>query len=478
MTAPAAPASRRTSPPPTASQERSADFREYGLTGLQQYSGFIAEEWHKDLRGDKALKVYDEMRLNSPIVAACLYAIQQLSRQVRWSVEGDNEQAIEFAESNLHDMSQSWEDTLTEILSCVPFGFSYHELVYKRRSGPQPEGSGTPASNHTDGLIGWRKIPIRAQLTRERWEFDPLTQSLRGMWQLVPTEGTRRFIPIEKALLFRPTSHKQNPEGQSLLRSAYRPWFFAKRIEELEAIGIERNLAGLPVLYVPPEVLNAAAGTEMAQLREQFKKIIVNIRRGEQEGMLVPSSYDSNGNQMFKLELLSTATGTQSRVMDTSTVLTRYYTQIAQSVMADFLQLGHEKVGSYALSESKTSMFALALGALLDAIASVFTRFAFPRLLAVNGMPLDPSLKLVHSDVDEPAILEVADAMQKLGAAGMPLFPDPKLEAHLRDRLKLPELSEEEMAERDTKIEEQKLAEQDAALEQIEASKPPAKPPA
>jgi hypothetical protein len=42
-------------------------------------------------------------------------------------------------------------------------------------------------------------------------------------------------------LLFRPHSPKNNPEGRSVIRNAYRAYYFIKRLEELEAIVSCRN---------------------------------------------------------------------------------------------------------------------------------------------------------------------------------------------------------------------------------------------
>ena len=49
-------------------------------------------------------------------------------------------------------------------------GWSFHEIVYKRRMGNTKNP--TTKSKYTDGLIGWKKLPIRAQETLYRWEYD------------------------------------------------------------------------------------------------------------------------------------------------------------------------------------------------------------------------------------------------------------------------------------------------------------------
>jgi hypothetical protein len=115
------------------------------------------------------------------------------------------------------------------------------------RSGSDPhQKDGKTRSKYTDGKIGWRKMPIRSQETLQRWVFDESGGNM-GMVQLAPPKYETTFLPIEKCLLFRSTTIKNNPEGRSFLRNAYRPWFYKKRLEEIEGIGIERDLAGLPV---------------------------------------------------------------------------------------------------------------------------------------------------------------------------------------------------------------------------------------
>ena len=96
------------------------------------------------------------------------------------------------------------------------------------------------------------------------------------------------FIPIEKALLFRTTSKLNNPKGRSCLRSAYTSWYYQKRITTIEAIGIERDLAGLPVAFVPPQLLSDNATAQESAALNEIKKIVRNIRRDEQAGLVFP----------------------------------------------------------------------------------------------------------------------------------------------------------------------------------------------
>lgn len=429
-------------------------FVELGLSGLKRYSGLIFEEFLRDLEGDKALRTYQEMAWNDPTCAALLFAIRMQMRQMRWRVDPADESAAaaevaEFVDGAREDMSQSWADVIDETCSMFTYGWAYHELVYKRRAGLQlgPDGAilGT-SSRYDDGRIGWRKIPLRAQDTRLRWAFDD-TGGLQGCWQLAPPTWQPTFLPIAKCLLFRPTAHKNNPEGMSVLRTAYRPWYFAKRIQEIEAIGIERDLAGLPVFEVPAEITHSSRTSAQAAIYNACKDIVVNIRRDEQEGVVMPQAYDPvSGNPLYKLTLLTTG---GQRQFDTNPILQRYEVQKLQSVLADFIALGHEKVGSFALSSDKTVQFALALGAWADTIAAVFTRHAIPRLLALNGMDPELSPMLVHEDIETRNLGELVTAVQGLTNAGMPLFPDQRAENWMRQQLGLPVLDDVDYAERE-----------------------------
>lgn len=415
--------------------------QEVGLTGLKRFGGYVFEEFLVVLQGTKAIQVYQEMSENDPVVGACLAAITALCRQAGRRIEYDQDEpasveAGEFVESCLEDMSVSFDDTLADILSMLAYGFSYHEIVYKRREGRQ----GSHPSAYDDGKVGWRKWPIRAQASKWRWEFDE-EGGILGMWQRAAPAYQLVFLPIDRCLLFRPRIYKNNPEGRSVLRNAYRPWYFLKRIQEIEAIGVERDLAGLPVLYAPPEYLNPAAPDELKSVGIALKQIVQNIRRDEQEGVLLPDIRDDKGNRVLTLELLASG---GKREFDTDSIVQRYEQRIAMSMLADFVLLGHEKVGSFALADAKTDVFAVAVKAWLTSVAEVINTHAIPRLLELNGMTPVEQPKLCFEDLETPDLTVLGDFVGKLSAAGMTFFPDPKAENYFRHLIGLPELTDEE----------------------------------
>jgi hypothetical protein len=385
-------------------------FKEIGNTGLMRQGGYVYEEFVQDLRFPRAARVYKEMSSNDPTIGAIIYMAKQLVRKADWRVvadgkEGIDEEAKLFLEECIDDMSTTWQDLIAEILSMLTYGFSWHELVFKKRNGY----NGRHSSKYNDGMIGWARIAPRSQESITEWIFNEESGSIVAAVQQSPGDSHPNVIPIAKSLLFRTEITRDNPEGRSLLRNAYRPWYFKKHIEEIEGIGIERDLAGLPMI-VPPEDVNIwdTDDPEMVRLLNVATTIVTSIRRDQNEGVVIPFGW--------KLELLST--GSQ-RQFDTNEILNRYDQRIAITMLADVVMLGADKVGSFALADVKRGLLASSLESILDSIASTFNRYAIPQLFSYNpkfvGLKKYP--KLAHDSIESPSLVEFAAYIKALTGA-------------------------------------------------------------
>lgn len=406
-------------------------FKEYGRTGLYRFNtGWIYEEFLNELRGRKGIEVYKEMSENDDVIGAILFATEMLMRQSEWSVQEASPSQIdldaaEFVRSCMDDMEETWSDFISEVLSFLTYGWSYHEIVYKRRMGntKNPETK----SKYTDGLIGWRKLPIRSQDTLWEWKYDD-RDNLIGLVQSAPPTYEQIFIPIEKALHFKTKSRKGNPEGRSILRNSYRNWYFKRRIQEIEGIGIERDLAGLPVLEAPEGV--DIWSDEYKEELAKAESIVRSVRRDEREGIVL-----GNG---WKFTLTSTG---GRRQFDTNQIIERYDTRMAMTVLADFVLLGHQNVGSFALSSDKTELFGVAMGAFLDLICEAFNNQAIPRLIDINGdhfKGITDYPTLVHGDIEQQDLGQLGDFVSKMVGIGA-ITPDEPMEDYLRMAADLPE---------------------------------------
>jgi hypothetical protein len=404
-------------------------FAELGVTGLRQYGGFVAEEWLRQLSGRRAMLVWREMADNDATVGALLFAVEMLARGVECTLEeGSDPAAAELIEECRNDMADTWEDFISEVLTMLISGWSLHEECFKRRLGPEPKGKGPdgkplPPSRYNDGKIGWSKLPIRAQETLSRWNFDD-NGDVKSMEQQPPTGGPRT-IAMEKALLFRTTTKKGNPEGRSILRNSYVAWYRKKNIEEIEAIGIERDLAGIPVA-TPPENFDIMAAENKDTL-DAAQEMVTTIRRDEDEGVVLPAGWT--------LELLTTG---GSRQLDPDKVIRRYRLDIATTILADMLLTGQDRVGTYSMMDIKSQIFGAAVDTWLDAIAAVLNRYAIPRLLRLNGMSVDDPPKITFGTTRQMDLEAVGQMLQTLTLAGAVVFPDNDLLAALFSEMGLP----------------------------------------
>lgn len=426
---------------------------EIGTTGLNySLDGSVHEEFLSTLKGQSGIKIYKEMSSNDPVIGAILYIIRQLVRKVEWRVEpgGDSEEAkekAEFLESCKDDMETPWSDVVSEILSMCIYGWSYHEVIYKKRKGR----SKNPRfkSEFNDSRIGWRKMPIRAQDTLHGWVFDESGNGdVIGMKQLAPPYYKEKIIPMSKALLFRTESIKNNPEGRSLLRNAYRPWFFKKRIEEIEGIGIERDLAGLPVLKVPNawDIFDTSNPDSVA-MKNLAETLVRNIRRDRMEGIVLPEDWE--------LDLISSG---GERSFSTNDIINRYNQQIAMTLLSDIIMMGSNQVGSFALADIKKSLLAAAIETILQSIVEVFNRIEIPRLFELNTFSEGELPYFVTDEVETPDIEALSKYITSLSNAGMQLFPDERTENYLRTLASMPEKKIDDGAEWSPEVQAQMTA--------------------
>lgn len=147
------------------------------------------------------------------------------------------------------------------------------------------------------------------------------------------------------------------------------------------------------------------------------------------------------GENGWKLELVSSGS---RRQFDTNQIIDRYDKRIATSVLADFVMLGQQSVGSFALADNKTKIFALAIGTYLDCICEVFNNQGIPRLIDINGdhfKGITDYPKMVHGDIEDKDLAQFSAFVKEMIGAGV-LVPDDALEEEVRRVGDLPEKME------------------------------------
>ena len=419
---------------------------ELGGTGLKHSAGSIDEEQIiNDLKWPRCIKVYQEMETD-PLIAGALFAIRQFIRSSKWNVEeyqGTDKPAsagedAKFVESCLNDLDKPWSEVLTDILSFLTYGFSIHEIVYKKRQGRSQDERYN--SKYKDGKIGWRGFPIRSQDTIEDWKITP-RGGLEAVRQWDAYNGIDVWIPKHRFLLFRTTAYKDNPRGLSILRSAYRGYYFRKNIETFEGIGIERDLSGVPVLRVPSDILSEDADNNQRAIRSYLERMGASLKRNEQAFIMLPSEVygeTGNGDKIYDFELVSSS---GARQVDTNGAIERWDRRILQSICSDVLLVGGASVGSYSLASTKAGMFQTAIISYLDTIKDQMNEKAIPMLMEANGKDGSRCPKLVHNGIEKANLKEMAEFVKFTTEAGA-LTPDAGIESELRDMAGFPQYND------------------------------------
>lgn len=403
---------------------------ETGTVGLSEADGLIRENIKKELTFPYALETYNKMYLD-PLINASINLKKNIIAKTKFKVaapEGATPQELaqaNFIKQCMDDMEHTWSDFIKSILSYLYYGYGISEKVYRRRTRAN-------GSKYNDGLIGWRKLPERSQRTTYQWKFSEDGREVLGVYQNLSkvenSTGRYNFVMkspryTNKGILLKKNEFLHfkrgggfNPEGESALASCYLPWKYKNIIEEHEAIGISRDMVGMPVIGLHPKYMSPDASEEDKLVFEYYKKVIRNIHAGEQSGLVYPLMYDDNGKKIIDFELMGVQGGKQ---YDTDKIVKRYEDKILTALFTDILKLGQQSHGSFSLAGAKTNIMAMDIAARLEEICDVINNDLIRQTFELNGWDIDRLPKVYHEDLDEEDLDEMSKMIQRLGSVNM-----------------------------------------------------------
>lgn len=412
-----------------------------GVSGDNTHNGQIrSDEFLSELRGKKAIRKYREMRDNDSTIGAVMYATEQVLRDVDLKVFPANDSPAakkesDYVQSVLEDMDHSLDDHVAEALSCLSYGFAWFEIVYKRRVGPT-QTNDKKRSKYSDGRMGVRKIAMRAPWTVSKFDVNQQTGDILGVYQEGSYAGSNsHYIPSRKSLYYRTTTINGDPSGRSILRNAYTSYEYLNNLQAIEAIAVERELAGIPVARIPSEYLSADATPSQAAFRQNLEQILRDVKFNEQGYIITPSDTypDKDGSptqiRLVDVELMSSS---GSRNIDIDPIVRRYQHDIARSVLSEFLMLGSQG-GSYALSKSKTDLFLRALESYVQQIVDVLNKQLVERLWELNGLDYSLMPTIKAGDVAPHDLREIAGFLRNLNGADINVSNHPEVIQNLMD---------------------------------------------
>lgn len=387
--------------------------REIGDTGTVVYSGYLSlVDYNQDLTGTRRIRKYDEMRLSDSTVRLGLAAVKYPILATQWFIKspqdsGEDDEATKFVRAQLLENPLfTWNSYLRQILTFCDYGNAIFEKVFIKLP---------------DGKIGWRKFAPRLSKTILRWTMkDGVTP---GIEQLVPTMGSFE-IPDWKLTKFILDQEGSNYEGISLLRSAYKNYFFKDLYYKIDSIATEKQGLGIPILTTPPN----AKPEDVAKAEE----IVKNMRVNEMSYARLP--------QGFKIEMMDMK---GNQIKNVETMIMHHDRGIAKAFLAQFLEIGSQgSSGAYSASQDQSDLFYMGIEHIAALPREIVNR-DIRDLVDINFGPQAegkyPTIE--HGSVRNVDSQKFATALNQL-ASGQILIPDDELEEKVRATLDLPEKME------------------------------------
>ena len=395
-----------------------------GSTGLKVIAGQVQEELKRELQFPNSVITYKQMTYDSVIASALSY-YENMMMKAKFTFlphaladESQKEYAT-FMQESIEDMEHSWQDFVQEVSSMNTYGFCVNEIVLRKRL----ESKG---SKYNDGKISIKKLPIRSQDSITGWEYDDnnelvgVTQTVAKIGKsgkvLISSIGEKITIPRNKFLLFRLGKKKDSPIGESPLRGCYYSWKFKTALEEQELVGVQRDLSGVPIAWIPPQMMDDEADQNVKDQYAMFQNIVRNVNSNQQAGMVLPLVYDEVSKQpIFKFELLKNEGG---KAYDTTKIKDYYTNSILTALSADILILGQGSTGSYALGSIKTTLAAIAVETKLREICNGINQHLIPLIGKLNGWDMTRLPTLTTDDLEATSIDELSKFYQRLASTG------------------------------------------------------------
>lgn len=391
------------------SKESPPSAGELGATGTMIFSGILTEtEYNADLKGDKAFKVYERMRKSDGQVKAGLLACKLPLVVAHWDIKpgGNTAQDKKIADevgSNLFDeMTITWDDFLRHALIMFDFGFMPFEKIWELRGG----------------LYKWRKLAPRMPETVSKWYVDD-EGGLAGIQQRAWKAKKYQYvdIPVEKLLVFTHEREGSNFQGVSLLRAAYKHWYYKNNLYAIDGIAAERHGVGVADFSYPTNATDAQ--------KEAIERMGERLHAHERAYVAHPED--------IKFDLKGVA-GQLHNILGS---IEHHDLQIVRSILAQFINLGSKEVGSYALSSDQQGFFLMALKAAGNYVTETINRHAIKQMVDYNWEVGGKYPKLIVSGLEHFDITAYSTAINQLATAGA-LVPDDAMEDELRRIIKMP----------------------------------------
>jgi hypothetical protein len=362
-----------------------------------------------ELEPPSGLTKFRNMRLNDPIIGGLMLRLENVFKHADWEIVGPNTSLIS---SQLESLPYGMASLISDMTSSFVFGFSLNEKVWQAKNGK----------------IVLKDVEPRYQTTIDDFRDDKAIQR----WS-----GGSAEIPIAKCVHFVPIEHCRNPYGESFLRQVYKPYYYKSSIEAAEALGIDRDLGGLPVLTAPEGFDFNKADTDSPSYDASYaatltwaNTLVGDVRRDHVEGVVKPYGWE--------LEILRGETRT---TIPTVEIINRYNTEIAVGLLQTFAVLGGFASTNNTNVTELVEDFHFICNAFLQMIARTIERQLIRDICILNDKTTTPTFRF--KDVQRRDIDKLASFVVRLVKEGV-IDPTITLEKSMLEKINVPYTADNE----------------------------------
>jgi uncharacterized protein DUF935 len=361
------------------------------------------------------VNTYEEMANGDAAVDVSLRAAKMPVMGADFFVEPfdenpENLDIAEFVEFNLLTGTNApFLMILEDVLRMYEFGYSVVEKVWEQREW-SPKRTGANRRKYT--ML--RKLAPRPTPTIKEVVYDNNGGPVSITQNAVQADGKPKEvdIDIEKLIIFSNNKKGGNLEGKSLLRTAYKPWYFKNNLYNIDGIQKERHGMGFPVIQLKSNYKD----TEKTAALE----LVRNIRTNEHGGAVLPPGWDLHFAEL------------PGQPVNVMTSIEHHNGQIMLNTMSQFMLLGLEGTGGgRATSGAHQDMFIKSLRYVGNLICDSINLYCMPFLVGYN-FPTDKFPRLRIRNLGETKDLQQwAAAISNLAAQNL-ITPDIETEQWVR----------------------------------------------
>jgi hypothetical protein len=367
--------------------------------------GWVSLEYMGELMPPLGLAKFQRMVMNDPIVGGLMLHMLFAIERVKWDIVGDNEDLVK---EQIAGMAVSMEQLFLEMATAFTFGFYIGEMVWD--------------------IVGGKPTLIDI-IPRHQTSIQAIDDKDGNVVQFDAEVGSVS-IPYSKCLHHSFITMSRNPWGISLLRHIYKPYYYKVSIEATEAVGLDRDLSGLPVMTAPEGFDFTAADPGSPNYQPAIEatlqwatEIVTNVRKDQLQGIVKPNGWT-----------FDIVRGENRTTIPTNDIITRYNTEMAAGLVENFMALSGAASRGTATA-SHIDNFVTACEGYASIMADHISYQVFKKICNYNGQEKFPTLKTRVANFS--ILSSLGDYISKLVTAGV-VMPNQSLEKAALDCANLP----------------------------------------